>query len=270
MQPTGVEALIRWRSRERGLVQPVDFIPLLEETGLIVEVGRWVLAQACRQGTIWHERGLELGVAVNVSARQLETDEFVADVREALADSGLPARALTLEITETALMRNPEQTARRLRAIKDLGARVAIDDFGTGYSSFAHLKQFPVDALKIDRSFISQMNENPEGETLLRTLATAARRGRRGHVELRPPSHPSPKSADSASARTTSSEAGTANASASASSNSNAGFSRPASSAAICLRSTPAAAASCATPMPRSPRISRTARPKASSCCCSR
>jgi diguanylate cyclase (GGDEF)-like protein len=170
MQPTGVEALIRWRSRERGVVQPVDFIPLLEETGLIVEVGRWVLAEACRQGASWHERGLELGVAVNVSARQLETDEFVADVREALADSGLPVRALTLEITETALMRNPEQTARRLRAIKDLGARVAIDDFGTGYSSFAHLKQFPVDALKIDRSFISQMSENPEGETLLRTL----------------------------------------------------------------------------------------------------
>jgi diguanylate cyclase (GGDEF)-like protein len=170
MRPTGVEALIRWRSRERGLVQPGDFIPLLEETGLIVEVGRWVLAEACRQGASWHERGLELGVAVNVSARQLETDEFVADVRAALADSGFPAEALTLEITETALMRNPEQTARRLRAIKDLGARVAIDDFGTGYSSFAHLKQFPVDALKIDRSFISQMSENPEGETLLRTL----------------------------------------------------------------------------------------------------
>ncbi len=170
MRPTGVEALIRWHSRERGLVQPDDFIPLLEETGLIVEVGRWVLAEACRQGASWHERGLELGIAVNVSARQLETDEFVTDVREALADSGLRAQALTLEITETALMRNPEHTARRLRAIKNLGARVAIDDFGTGYSSFAHLKQFPVDALKIDRSFISQMSQNPEGETLLRTL----------------------------------------------------------------------------------------------------
>jgi diguanylate cyclase (GGDEF)-like protein len=170
MMPTGVEALIRWRSEARGLVQPNDFIPLLEETGLIVEVGRWVLEEACRQGARWREGGRAVGVAVNVSARQLETDQFIGDVRAALARSGLPARALTLEITETALMRNPEQTARRLHAIKDLGARVAIDDFGTGYSSFAHLKQFPVDALKIDRSFLSQLSENPEGETLLRTL----------------------------------------------------------------------------------------------------
>jgi diguanylate cyclase (GGDEF)-like protein len=170
MAPTGVEALIRWRSRVRGIVQPNDFIPLLEETGLIVEVGRWVLEEACRQGAAWHERDHPIGVAVNVSARQLETDEFIADVRNALARSGLKPNSLTLEITETALMRNPEQTARRLHAIKDLGARIAIDDFGTGYSSFAHLKQFPVDALKIDRSFISQLSENPEGEALLRTL----------------------------------------------------------------------------------------------------
>jgi diguanylate cyclase (GGDEF)-like protein len=170
MAPTGVEALIRWRSRTRGIVQPNDFIPLLEETGLIVEVGRWVLHEACRQGAVWHERDHPIGVAVNVSARQLETDEFIADVSDALARSGLTPNALTLEITETALMRNPEQTSRRLHAIKDLGARIAIDDFGTGYSSFAHLKQFPVDALKIDRSFISQLSENPEGEALLRTL----------------------------------------------------------------------------------------------------
>jgi diguanylate cyclase (GGDEF)-like protein len=170
MKPTGVEALIRWRSRARGLVQPNDFIPLLEETGLIVEVGRWVLDEACRQGACWRQRGRPVGVAVNVSARQLETDQIVGDVRHAIAHSGLPSQALTLEITETALMRNAEQTARRLHAIKELGVRIAIDDFGTGYSSFAHLKQFPVDALKIDRSFISQLGENPEGETLLRTL----------------------------------------------------------------------------------------------------
>ncbi len=170
MVPTGVEALIRWRSAERGLVQPNDFIPLLEETGLIVEVGRWVLAEACRQCASWRERGHPIGVAVNVSACQLETDEFVGDVRDALARSGLEAGALTLEITETALMRNTEHTARRLHAIKELGARVAIDDFGTGYSSFAHLQRFPVDALKIDRSFISQLSGNPEGEALLRTL----------------------------------------------------------------------------------------------------
>ncbi|MCW3018881.1 MAG: hypothetical protein JWN10_1189, partial [Solirubrobacterales bacterium] len=170
MVPTGVEALIRWRSAVRGVVQPNDFIPLLEETGLIVEVGRWVLDEACRQAAAWHEREHPISVAVNVSARQLETDDFIADVSHALATSGLKPGALTLEITETALMRNPEQTARRLHAVKDLGVRIAIDDFGTGYSSFAHLKQFPVDALKIDRSFISQLSENPEGETLLRTL----------------------------------------------------------------------------------------------------
>jgi diguanylate cyclase (GGDEF)-like protein len=170
MTPTGVEALIRWKSPARGLVQPNDFIPLLEETGLIVDVGRWVLEQACAQGARWRASGHGVGVAVNVSARQLETDQFIADVRHALAHSGLEAHALTLEITETALMRHPEQTARRLHAIKDLGARIAIDDFGTGYSSFAHLQRFPVDALKIDRSFISQLTENPEGETLLRTL----------------------------------------------------------------------------------------------------
>ena len=114
--------------------------------------------------------GHHIGMAVNVSARQLDTDEFVADVREALSESGLDASALTLEITETTLMRNVEETARRLTAIKELGVRIAIDDFGTGYSSLAHLQQFPVDALKIDRSFISRLTENPEGETLIHTL----------------------------------------------------------------------------------------------------
>ncbi len=170
MIPTGVEALIRWRSPSRGLVQPNDFIPQLEQSGLIVPVGSWVLEQACAQGSRWREAGHPVGVAVNVSARQLDGDEFVGVVERALATSGIDAHALTLEITETALMRNAQETARRLRAIKELGVRIAIDDFGTGYSSLSHLQRFPVDALKIDRSFISQLAENPEGETLLRTL----------------------------------------------------------------------------------------------------
>jgi diguanylate cyclase (GGDEF)-like protein len=170
MAPSGFEALLRWTRPSHGLVQPMDFIPLLEETGLIVDVGKWVLGEACRQGARWRTDGHAVGMAVNVSARQLETDQFIEDVRQALADSGLEPQALTLEITETALMRDPEETARRLRAIKDLHVRIAIDDFGTGYSSFGHLKRFPVDALKIDRSFIWQLAENPEGETLLRTL----------------------------------------------------------------------------------------------------
>ncbi len=170
MTPTGVETLIRWRRPGRGVVQPNDFIPLLEETGLIVPVGKWVLNEACRQGAAWRADGHPTSVAVNVSERQLDTDQFVADVENALALSSLEAGALTLEITETTLMRNAEDTAARLRSIKDLGVRIAIDDFGTGYSSLAHLQRFPVDALKIDRSFISQLAENPEGETLIRTL----------------------------------------------------------------------------------------------------
>jgi diguanylate cyclase (GGDEF)-like protein len=167
---TGMEALLRWNHPNRGIVQPNDFIPLLEETGLIVEVGKWVLEEASRQGAEWRRNGHLIGMAVNVSGRQLDSDDLILDVGNALLASGLPASALTLEITETTLMRNAEETARRLRAIKELGVRIAIDDFGTGYSSFAHLQRFPIDALKIDRSFISQLEDNPEGETLIRTL----------------------------------------------------------------------------------------------------
>jgi len=170
MRPTGLEALIRWNSPTRGIIQPDDFIPTLEETGLIAEVGKWVLEEACQQGAAWREAGYQIGMAVNVSARQLDTDELVGEVRDALSHSGLEPGALTLEITETGLMRNAKETARRLVAIKALGVRLAIDDFGTGYSSLAHLQQFPVDALKIDRSFISGMTEHQDGETLLHTL----------------------------------------------------------------------------------------------------
>ncbi len=170
MRPTGVEALIRWRHPSRGVVAPNDFIPLLEETGLICQVGKWVLEEACRQGAVWREAGYGIGMAINVSGRQLDSDELLTDVKDALCESGLDPCALTLEITETTLMRNAEETARRLSAIKALGVRIAIDDFGTGYSSLAHLQKFPVDALKIDRSFIARLTENPEGETLIHTL----------------------------------------------------------------------------------------------------
>jgi diguanylate cyclase (GGDEF)-like protein len=170
MSPTGVEALIRWKHPIRGIVQPNDFIPLLEETGLIRDVGAWVLNEACQQAARWREDGHSIGIAVNVSGRQLDTDELIAVVKSALSESGLEAGALTLEVTETTLMRNPEATARRLIDMKKLGVRIAIDDFGTGYSSLAHLQQFPVDALKIDRSFISRLTHNPEGETLIHTL----------------------------------------------------------------------------------------------------
>jgi diguanylate cyclase (GGDEF)-like protein len=170
MTPTGVEALLRWRRPGRGVVQPENFVPLLEESGMIVEVGAWVLREACVQAATWREAHNPVNVAVNVSGRQLDTDDLLEHVEEALSASGLEPAQLTIEITETTLMSNAEETARRLTSLKDLGVRIAVDDFGTGYSSLAHLSQFPVDALKIDRSFISQLAEGCEGEILLHTL----------------------------------------------------------------------------------------------------
>jgi diguanylate cyclase (GGDEF)-like protein len=168
--PTGVEALLRWRHRDRGVVQPDDFIPILEMSGLITDVGRWVLNEACRQGAQWHALGYQLDVSVNISARQLETDDLIHDVTSALADSGFDPRSLIVELTETAIMRNMSNVARRLSALKAIGVRVAIDDFGTGYSSLAYLQQFPVDTIKIDRSFISSMANSPEAGVLIRSL----------------------------------------------------------------------------------------------------
>jgi diguanylate cyclase (GGDEF)-like protein len=170
LQPTRLEALLRWRHPERGILPPLSFIPLLEETGQITEVGSWVLAQACQQGAAWWAAGHEVTIAVNVSPRQLESDRIMADIETALAAGGLPPSALMLELTETALMRCPEENARRLTAIKEMGVQIAIDDFGTGYSSLAHLQKLPVDVLKIDRSFVSGLHENPEGKTLVQTL----------------------------------------------------------------------------------------------------
>jgi diguanylate cyclase (GGDEF)-like protein len=170
MTPTGVEALIRWRRPGRGIVEPDEFIPLLEESRSIVEVGAWVLREACAQGADWQRAGYPLNLAVNVSALQLDTDDLVDHVEEALKESGLEASALTLEITETTLMSNAAETARRLAELKNLGLRIAVDDFGTGYSSLAHLRQFPVDVLKIDRSFTSQLEEGSQSEILLNTL----------------------------------------------------------------------------------------------------
>jgi EAL domain-containing protein (putative c-di-GMP-specific phosphodiesterase class I) len=170
MSATGMEALIRWNSPTRDVVQPDNFIPVLEETGLIVPIGNWVMLEACRQGVIWRDAGYPIGIAVNVSARQLDTGEFVTVVEQTLQETGLDPGSLTIEITETALMRDAEQTALRLAAVKELGVRIAIDDFGTGYSSMAHLQHFPVDALKIDRSFVAQMAHNREGEAILQTL----------------------------------------------------------------------------------------------------
>jgi diguanylate cyclase (GGDEF)-like protein len=170
MTPTGVEALIRWRRPGRGIVQPEEFIFLLEESNMIVEVGAWVLKEACAQAVKWQLDDRPLSLSVNVSALQLDTDLLLDHVAEALHESGLAPGALTIEITETALMSDAEETARRLRQLKALGIRIAVDDFGTGYSSLAHLRQFPVDVLKIDRAFVAQLAKGGEGEILLHTL----------------------------------------------------------------------------------------------------
>jgi diguanylate cyclase (GGDEF)-like protein len=166
----GVEALLRWRHPTRGVIPPDAFIPIAEESGLIVPIGRWVLDQACAQAAAWHESGYALGISINVSARQLERTEFVEEVRAALHESGLDASTVTLEITETVLMRKPDATAQLLGELKQLGVRIAVDDFGTGYSSLAYLRQFPVDSLKIDRTFITGLTLSGEAHALTHTL----------------------------------------------------------------------------------------------------
>jgi diguanylate cyclase (GGDEF)-like protein len=170
LTPVRMEALLRWRRSGGDNVPPDQFVPLLETSGLIAEVGRWVLKEACMCCATWGRDGLEIGVAVNVSAVQLEKDRFVRDVADALSESGIEPNSLTIEITETALMRDAERTAERLRAIKQLGVRLSIDDFGTGYSSLAYLQRFPVDELKIDRSFISQIESTAQRDALIRTF----------------------------------------------------------------------------------------------------
>ncbi|MGZ6588972.1 MAG: putative bifunctional diguanylate cyclase/phosphodiesterase [Solirubrobacteraceae bacterium] len=167
---TGVEALIRWRHPIRGVIPPDTFIPLAEQTGLIVPIGRWVLRAACHQAAAWHRQSRALGVSINVSARQLDDAGLVDEVAQALAITGLDPATVTLEITETTLMRDADAAASRLRELKALGVRIAIDDFGTGYSSLAYLRQFPVDALKIDRSFISAIATSGESKAMIHTL----------------------------------------------------------------------------------------------------
>ena len=166
----GVEALLRWRHPVRGLIPPDTFIPIAEETGLISSIGQFVLEQACLQTASWHAAGLPIAVAVNVSGRQLERRDFAGEVRRALTMSQLPPEYLTLEITETVMMRDVDATVDQMVALKELGVRLAIDDFGTGYSSLAYLRKFPVDSLKIDRSFITNIAESEESGALIHTL----------------------------------------------------------------------------------------------------
>jgi diguanylate cyclase (GGDEF)-like protein/PAS domain S-box-containing protein len=171
------EALVRWRRPERGLVMPGEFISLAEETGLITSIGKWVLNEACRQTAAWHREipnRADVGIAVNLSAKQFTQPDLREQIKEALRRTGLPAESLILEITESVVMVNAEHAAEVLRNLKALGLRVNIDDFGTGYSSLAYLQKFPVDTMKIDRSFISRLDGTAENTEIVRTIVTLA------------------------------------------------------------------------------------------------
>jgi diguanylate cyclase (GGDEF)-like protein/PAS domain S-box-containing protein len=168
---TGFEALVRWHHPVRGLVNPLDFIPIAESTGLIVPLGRWVLAEACRQAVAWGAgRTRRLKMAVNVSVRQFEHCDLAAMVSEVLAETGMPADQLCLEMTESVLLTDTEENLTQLRRLKDLGITLAMDDFGTGYSSLAYLRRFPMDILKIDRSFVDRLGGDREDVALVRTI----------------------------------------------------------------------------------------------------
>jgi diguanylate cyclase (GGDEF)-like protein len=165
----GVEALVRWNHPTRGLLGPNEFIPTAEETGLIVRIGNWVLAESMRQVSEW---GHDLSLSVNISARQLQRPELINEVRQTLDASGLDPRRLTLEITETTLMQETEAVIEQLRRLKGLGLRIAIDDFGTGYSSLGYLRRFPIDVLKIDRSFVKDLGEGNEEAAVASAIMT--------------------------------------------------------------------------------------------------
>ncbi len=163
----GFEALVRWRSPSRGEISPGVFIPVAEETGAILQIGDWVLKEACREAASWK---MPLKVAVNVSAVQLHNASFAQELHQILIETGLSAKRLEIEITETALVRDLNRTLATLRQVKALGVEIAMDDFGTGYSSLSNLRAFPFDRIKIDRSFIKQVNSNQQAATIVRAV----------------------------------------------------------------------------------------------------
>jgi diguanylate cyclase (GGDEF)-like protein len=174
-QISGMEALLRWQHPELGWIQPARFIPLAEESGLIQKIGGWVLKTACAQNRAWQKQGMRpLRVAVNLSSHQFASDSVLQDVEIALHESGLEAPNLELEITESAAMHNPEQTASILRQLKNLGTHISVDDFGTGYSSLAYLKRLPIDSIKVDRSFVEDLPEDLESVAITTAVINMA------------------------------------------------------------------------------------------------
>ena len=171
----GVEALIRWQHPTRGLLSPVHFIPLAEESGLIVEIGYWVLRQACIQHCQWNEAGLpHIHVAINISALQFSKGGFLDTVRSVIAETGINPRYIEIELTESMLMQNAASTLEILNELKMIGVRLSIDDFGTGYSNLSYLKKFPIDCLKIDQSFIRDIDTTPVNESIVRAIVALA------------------------------------------------------------------------------------------------
>ena len=167
----GTEALVRWRHPEFGIVTPDKFIPIADESGLIISIGEWVLREACTQTRIWQDMGhRDLGIAVNVSAVQFAQTQLLAQIKNTLTQSGLPPHCLELEITETVLMRDAQATVSALKSLKEMGVHVAMDDFGTGYSSLSYLKKFPIDALKIDKSFTQDISVDRDGSAIVAAI----------------------------------------------------------------------------------------------------
>jgi EAL domain-containing protein (putative c-di-GMP-specific phosphodiesterase class I) len=159
----GAEALLRWHHPERGTIAPDDFIPIAEETGLIVPLGQWVLNEACRQVAVWAESPIgRVPVSVNISSHQFRDSGLVSDVLAAIANAGIRTTDIELEITESVLLQDVDRTLVELKALRDAGVSLSIDDFGTGYSSLSYLKRFPIDTIKIDRSFVKDLHEDAD------------------------------------------------------------------------------------------------------------
>lgn len=172
---TGAEALIRWKHPELGMIQPLNFIPIAESTGLIVQIGEWVMMEACRQAALWAKEGMEITIAVNISAVQFKRGDFVAVVKKALSSSGLNPKQLELELTESILVNDTELILQSVQTLKALGIQLSIDDFGTGYSSLSYLKRFAIDKLKIDRSFVQDILKDKDDKAIVRTIIHMAK-----------------------------------------------------------------------------------------------